>query len=104
MTRTEFLVQAYEAAAAQAVERPLPNLEALDNPRLAMNFIVDSLARSESEAEAARLLGLPDAEVAAARNAADEFRIAAMLDKIKASDRRKRKLAKQMAAEMARSR
>jgi hypothetical protein len=103
-TRTESLVRAYKAAAAQAAGRRPSDHEPLGDPRLAMNFLVDLLAGWESDAEAARLLGLTDAEVAAARNAADEFRIAAMLDQVKASDRRKRKLAKRMAEGMARSR
>ena len=97
-------MQAYEAAAAQAAERPLPDQEPGENPRVAMNFLVDLLATWESVPEAARLLGLTAAEVTAARDAADEFRIAASLNNLKVSDRRKRKLAKRMAEAMARSR
>ena len=97
-------MQAYEAAAAQAAERPLPDQEPGENPRVAMNFLVDLLAKWESVPEAARLLGLTAAEVTAARDAADEFRIAASLNNLNVPDRRKRKLAKRMAEAMARSR
>jgi hypothetical protein len=64
------LVKAYEAAATQAVGRPIDPDIALESPRDAMNIIIDMLANMDSDAEAARLLGLMDAQVAAARNAA----------------------------------
>jgi hypothetical protein len=76
----------------------------MEDPRRAMNLFVDLLAQTESDEEAARLLGLTDAQVTAARDAWQEVVIATRLDQIKVSSRRRRKIAKQMAADMARSR
>ena len=98
------LVQGYRVAAAQAGGRPLPGQPAMEDPRRAMSFFVDFVARRESDEEAARLLGLTGAQVTAARDAWQEVVIAARLDHIKVSGRRRRKIAKQMAAGMKRSR
>jgi hypothetical protein len=68
------LVRAYEAAAAQADGRSADPDTALENPRLTVSVIVDILAKSASNTEAARLLGLTEAEVAAARSTAHEAR------------------------------
>jgi hypothetical protein len=98
------LVQGYRVAAAQADGRPLPGQPTMEDPRRAMNFFVDFLARRESDEEATRLLGLTDAQVTAARDAWQEVVIATRVDHIKVSGRRRRKIAKQMAADMKRSR
>jgi len=100
----EGLLQGYKVAAAQADGRPLPGQPAMEDPRRAMNFFVDLLARRESDEEAARLLGLTDAQVTAARDGWQEAVIATRLDHSKVSGRRRRKIAKQMAADMERSR
>lgn len=99
----EGLMQGYRVAAAQADGRPLPGQPAMEDPRRAMNLFVYLLAQTESDEEAARLLGLTDAQVTAARDAWQEVVIATRLDHIKVSSRRRRKIAKQMAADMARS-
>ena len=104
MAPPDGLVQGYRVAAAQAGGRPLPGQPAMEDPRRAMNFFVDFLARRESDEEATRLLGLTDAQVTAARDAWQEVVIATRLDHIKVSGRRRRKIAKQMAAGMERSR
>jgi len=72
------LAQAYEAAAAQVAGLPMPSNIHVDNPQQAMLFIVDKLARMDSGAEAARLLGLTGTEIAEARDAALENRLSQM--------------------------
>jgi hypothetical protein len=67
------LVQGYRAA-AQAAGEPSDFHTSLESPQEAMNFMIDVLATLGSDAEAARLLGLTDDQVAAARNAAEGYR------------------------------
>ena len=69
------LVKGYEVAAAQAAGQPVDPDTAMENPQLTMRLIVDALARIESGETAGRLLGLSDAEVAAMRESAMEFRV-----------------------------
>lgn len=84
------LVRGYEAAAAQAAGQPVDPDDAMENPRLAMQLIVDTLARVESEGAAARRLGLSEARVAAMRESAMEFRVGIIRGFIR-SRRKKRK-------------
>ena len=57
MAPPDGLVQGYRVAAAEADGRPLPGQPTMEDPRRAMNFFVDFLARRESDQEATRLLG-----------------------------------------------
>jgi hypothetical protein len=68
------LVKGYEAAAAQAAGQPVDPDDAMENPQLAMQLIADTLTSIESEAAAARRLGLSEAQVAELRESAMEFR------------------------------
>jgi hypothetical protein len=68
------LVKGYEAAAAQAAGQPVDPDDAMENPQVAMQLIVDTLANIESETAAARRLGLREAQVAEMRKSAMEFR------------------------------
>jgi hypothetical protein len=77
-TAKRHIVQAYEAAAAQLAGRPLEDHDPVENPRKAMNFFIKMLADLGSEEEAARLLGLTEDELTAARNAWYEARIRAI--------------------------
>ena len=74
-TAKRHIVQAYEAAAAQAAGQPLENHEFVGGSPEAMNIFIDMLANLDSEEEAARLLGLTSDQVTAARDAAHEFRL-----------------------------
>jgi hypothetical protein len=77
-TRSEMgkraLVKGYEAAAAQAAGQPVDPDDAMENPQRAMQLIADTLASIESEAAAARRLGVSEAQVAELRESAREFR------------------------------
>jgi hypothetical protein len=88
---TEVAIRAYRAAdqAARQSTRHADTYPAVA-PHVAMNLIVDLLANAESDAGAARLLGLTEAEVATARKAAREFRDAAGL-RIPDSTQKRRK-------------
>lgn len=66
------LVHGYEAAAAQAAEQPIDADTPAEDLRFRMESVVDLLARMESDATAARMLGLSEAEVAAMRKSARE--------------------------------
>jgi hypothetical protein len=68
------LVKGYKAAAAQATGQPTDPDTAMEDPQLAMQLIVNTLARLESDAEAARRLGLSEAEMAVMRESMMEFR------------------------------
>jgi hypothetical protein len=94
---TRSLVHGYEGAAAQAAGQP-PDPEAGPflsvPPQEAVNFFVDLIARLDSDEGAARHLGLTSAQVAAARNAAEDSRFARVMEHARLSDREKRRLAK----------
>lgn len=69
------LAKGYEAAAAQAAGQPVDPDDAMENPQVVMQLIADTLAGVESEAAAARRLGLSEARVAELRESAMEFHV-----------------------------
>lgn len=66
------LVHLYEAAAAQAAEQPIDPHTSAEDLRFRKESMVYLLANMESDATAARMLGLSEAEVAAMRKSARE--------------------------------
>ena len=84
------LVRGYESAAAQAAGQPVDPDIAMEDPRFAMQLIVNMLARLESDAAVAGRLGLSEAEVAALRESHMEFQ-AVIARRLIASRPRKRR-------------
>lgn len=84
------LVKFYEAAAAQAAGQPADPDDAIENPQGAMQLIAYMLAGVESEAAAARRLGLSEARVAELRESEMESRFG-MICGFNVSRRKRRK-------------
>jgi hypothetical protein len=83
------LVQAYEAAAAEAAGRPLEDHLPVEGPREVMNLLANTLAELGSEEEAARLLGLTAGQVSAARDAAREFHLRRIVEHLPQRQRKR---------------
>jgi hypothetical protein len=96
------LVQAYEAAAAQAAGRPLedhlpmenPRELPMENPREVMYLFANRLADLGTEEEAAHLLGLTADQVTAARNAAREFHLRRIVEHL--PERKRKRVEKRL--------
>jgi hypothetical protein len=93
-TLKQHLVQAYEAAAAQAAGLPPEDHLPMENPREVMNLFANRLADLGSEEEAAHLLGLTADQVTAARNAAREFHLRRIVEHL--PERKRKRVEKRL--------